>query len=227
MHNIEKNLALVQQKIVQTARQYQRDPQTITLLAVSKTKPLSDIQTALRCGQHDFGENYLQEAEQKIIALADSPIVWHYIGSIQSNKTRKISQLFDWVHSVDRFKIARQLSEHRPADKAPLNILLQVNIDNEATKSGISVNQIDELAEQIEPLPGVRLRGLMAIPAIHQDPQQQHEPFRKMQQALTRLQRLQPQCDTLSMGMSDDMQAAIAEGSTLVRIGTAIFGPRL
>ena len=126
MHNIEKNLALVQQKIVQTARQYQRDPQTITLLAVSKTKPLSDIQTALRCGQHDFGENYLQEAEQKIIALADSPIVWHYIGSIQSNKTRKISQLFDWVHSVDRFKIARQLSEHRPADKAPLNILLQV-----------------------------------------------------------------------------------------------------
>ncbi|MBC8210592.1 MAG: YggS family pyridoxal phosphate-dependent enzyme [Gammaproteobacteria bacterium] len=227
MHNIEKNLALIQQKIELTARQFQRDPQSITLLAVSKTKPVSDIQTALRCGQHDFGESYLQEAEHKISALDGNPIVWHYIGSIQSNKTRKISALFDWVHSVERFKIARQLDAHRPLHKAPLNILLQVNIDNEASKSGIPVHEVSTLAEKIEQLPRVRLRGLMAIPAIHTDPQQQREPYRKMQQAFIELQRRHPQCDTLSMGMSDDMQAAIAEGSTLVRIGTAIFGPRL
>ena len=226
MHNIEKNLALIQNRIEQTALSCQRDPKSITLLAVTKTKPISDIEAAYQCGQRDFGENYLQEAEQKIAALHDKQITWHYIGPIQSNKTRKISELFDWVHSVDRLKIARRLNDSRPSDKAVLNILLQVNIDNEPTKSGISLSEINPLAEQIESLPHVKLRGLMAIPAIHKDPEQQHKPFAKMHQALTQLQQRYPDCDTLSMGMSSDMQTAIAEGSTLVRIGTAIFGTR-
>mgnify|MGYP002641125987 CR=1 FL=1 len=226
MHNIEKNLALVQNKIKQTARDFQRDPNKVTLLAVSKTKPVSDIEIAYHCGQRDFGENYLQEAEQKIIALRDKNIIWHYIGPIQSNKTRKISELFDWVHSIDRLKIARRLSDERPANNSPLNVLLQVNIDNEPAKSGIQLNEILSLAHQIAPLPRLKLRGLMAIPAIHKDPQQQRIPFAKMRQALTELQQYCPDCDTLSMGMSEDMQAAIAEGSTLVRIGTAIIGAR-
>ena len=153
MHNIEKNLALVQNKIKQTARDFQRDPNKVTLLAVSKTKPVSDIEIAYHCGQRDFGENYLQEAEQKIIALRDKNIIWHYIGPIQSNKTRKISELFDWVHSIDRLKIARRLSDERPANNSPLNVLLQVNIDNEPAKSGIQLNEILSLAHQIAPLP--------------------------------------------------------------------------
>ena len=226
MNNTEKNLDSVRNNINQTAIDCERDPAQITLLAVSKTKPVSDIVAAYQCGQRDFGENYLQEAEQKIIALSDKQIIWHYIGPIQSNKTRKISQLFDWVHSVDRLKVARRLNETHPGNKAPLNILLQVNIDNEPSKSGIHVDEILPLAEQIESLHNLKLRGLMAIPAIHKDPVQQRKPFTKMYQAFTQLQQKYPNCDTLSMGMSGDMQAAIAEGSTLVRIGTAIFGAR-
>ena len=227
MHNIEKNLALVQQKIELAATEFQRDPQTITLLAVTKTKPVADIERAYQCGQRHFGENYLQEAEQKINALMQLQIIWHYIGSIQSNKTRKISELFDWVHSIERYKIAQQLSKYRPAHKAPLNILLQINIDNEPGKSGIRLSEVMPLADQINALTQVKLRGLMAIPAVHDNPEDQRRPFRKMKQALTELQQRYPECDTLSMGMSGDMQAAIAEGSTLVRIGTAIFGPRI
>lgn len=227
MHNIEKNLRLVQQNIEQTAVSYQRDPTRITLLAVSKTKPISDIQAAYQCGQRDFGESYLQEAEKKIAALIDTHIIWHYIGPIQSNKTRKISELFDWVHSVDRLKIAQRLNDNHPQNKQPLNILLQVNIDEEPSKSGINLNQVSSLADKIKSLPNIKLRGLMAIPAMHKDPEKQRLPFAKMQQALTELQQTYPDCDTLSMGMSGDMQAAIAEGSTLVRIGTAIFGNRV
>ncbi len=226
MHNIEKNLALVQNKIYQAATEFHRNPKAITLLAVSKTKSIADIESVYHCGQRDFGESYIQEAEQKILALQDKPITWHFIGPIQSNKTRKISELFDWVHSVDRLKIARKLNEYHPQHKAPLNILLQVNIDNEATKSGIQPDQIQTLAQQISTLPQLKLRGLMAIPSQHKDLQQQRIPFARMQQALSKLQQHYPDCDTLSMGMSGDMQAAIAEGSTLVRIGTAIFGAR-
>lgn len=227
MHNIEKNLARVNNAIEKTAQDYDREPKSITLLAVSKTRPASDIEIAFQCGQRAFGESYLQEAEQKITLLQQKKISWHFIGPIQSNKTRKISQLFDWVHSVDRLKIAHRLNESRPTEKPPLNILLQVNIDNDPAKSGIRPEQILPLAKQIEPLKGLKLRGLMAIPAIHKAPREQRLPFAKMRQAFAEMQQVYPDCDTLSMGMSGDMQAAIAEGSTLVRIGTAIFGPRI
>lgn len=226
MHDIEKSLSRLRLQIKQQAETYGRRTEDICLLAVSKTRPVADIEQAFSAGQRDFGESYLQEAAQKIIMLASLPICWHFIGPVQSNKTKKISQLFDWVHSVERFKIARRLSDFRPADKAPLNILLQVNIEDEPAKSGISLNEILPLAAQIDPLPQIKLRGLMAIPAIHKDFKQQRNPFAKMSQALIKLQKIYPDCDTLSMGMSGDMNAAIAEGSTLVRIGTAIFGKR-
>ena len=227
MHNIEINLDRVRREIAAAASAVGRDADEIRLLAVSKTKPVSDIEQALRHGQSDFGENYLQEAEVKILQLADRDIHWHFIGPIQSNKTRKISELFDWVHSVDRFKIARRLDQHRgELGLAPLNILLQVNVDEEPNKSGIHPDQINELAQQILTLQHVRLRGLMAIPAIQHDYQEQCRPFARMRRLLDQLQLQCPDCDTLSMGMSGDMQAAIAQGSTLVRIGTAIFGAR-
>lgn len=227
MQNIEKNLAQVRLRMSQAAQQFNRQIKDVTLLAVSKTKPVSDIKIAYACGQRHFGENYLQEAEQKIVELKDKKIIWHYIGPIQSNKTHKISELFDWAHSVDRLKIARRLSEQRPDHKSALNILLQVNIDSETSKSGILVNEIQALSDEVANLPGIKLRGLMAIPAIHQDFNLQRKSLAKMHQALVQLQKNHPDCDTLSMGMSGDMKAAIAEGSTLVRIGTAIFGTRL
>jgi PLP dependent protein len=226
MHNIEKNLHRIKSQIAEAAIAAGRAPEDITLLAVSKTKPAADILAAYQCGQLDFGENYLQEAEQKIQALAGKGIQWHFIGPIQSNKTRKISELFDWVHSVDRYKIAERLSQQRLETLKPLNILLQVNIDNEASKAGISTDQVLPLAEQIAALPQVKLRGLMAIPSAQDNYEQQCIPFAKMQTLLQELHNQHPECDTLSMGMSGDMQAAIAQGSTLVRIGTAIFGNR-
>jgi PLP dependent protein len=226
MHNIEKNLKQIKSQIATTAVNNGRSADDITLLAVSKTKPVEDVLAAYQAGQTDFGESYLQEAELKIKALADKNIQWHFIGPIQSNKTRKISELFDWVHSVDRYKIAERLSQHRPETLKPLNILLQVNIDNEASKSGISTDQVFPLAEQIAKLPQVNLRGLMAIPSLQDDYQQQCIPFARMHTLLKELQKKYPECDTLSMGMSNDMPAAIAQGSTLVRIGTAIFGKR-
>ena len=226
MHNIEKNLARVKQQINESCKKYARPRDEITLLAVSKKKTVQDIRTAYGCGQRDFGESYLQEAQQKIPELADCDITWHYIGPIQSNKTRRISELFDWVHSVDRLKIAQRLSDTRPDDKPPLNVLLQVNIDQDANKSGISPAHITDIAAQISVLPRLRFRGLMAIPSMHSDFTEQRQPFAAMYRAWLELRNIQPDCDTLSMGMSGDMNAAIAEGSTLVRIGTAIFGAR-
>lgn len=227
MHNIEKNLARVKRQIFEACKRYARDPEEVTLLAVSKTRPVSDIEIAYACGQRDFGESYLQEAQHKITSLQDRAINWHFIGPIQSNKAHRISELFDWVHSVDRLKIASRLNQYRPSDKPPLNILLQVNIEHEDSKSGIKVSEIEPLAQQINELKHLKLRGLMAIPAPHEDFELQRQPLAKMHQALLELQKNHPDCDTLSMGMTADMQAAIAEGSTLVRIGTAIFGPRL
>ena len=226
MHNIEKNLAAVRDQIRVSAQACGRNPDEITLLAVSKTKPVQDILTAYAAGQRDFGENYLQEAEKKISELQDKDIIWHYIGPIQSNKTRAIAEHFDWVHSVDRYKVAHRLNRQRPASRLPLNILIQVNIDDEASKSGIRLDEIQPLAQQIQDLPQLQLRGLMAIPARHQNPADQRKPFAQMQRALLNMQQYCPQCDTLSMGMSGDMQTAIEQGSTLVRIGTAIFGAR-
>ena len=227
MQNIENNLKLTQRRIQQAAERYHRDPSSICLLAVSKRKSAETIRAAYRCGQRDFGENYLQEAQQKILSLADLDICWHFIGAIQSNKTRIIAEQFDWVHCVDRLKIAQRLSAQRPAGLAPLNICIQVNVDHEASKAGIPLARVMQLGQQVSQLPNIRLRGLMAIPAPRGSVESQRQPYAKLRLALAQLRQSGLNCDTLSMGMSNDTEAAIAEGATLVRIGTAIFGERL
>lgn len=226
MQNIEKNLIHIHAQIEQAAAACERDPDSILLLAVSKKKPASDIRAAYTYGQKHFGENYLQEAEDKMRALADLDICWHFIGAIQSNKTRSIARDFDWAHCIDRLKIARRLSEQRPADMAPLNVCIQVNVDHEESKAGIELDEVGELARAIHQLPGIRLRGLMTIPAPRPSFDEQRLAFARLAQAQAALRRQGIDCDTLSMGMTQDMAAAIAEGSTLVRIGTAIFGER-
>ena len=226
MQNTEKNLFWVRRQIEQVARSYQRSPKDICLLAVSKRKPAQDIRAAYAAGQRDFGENYLQEAQQKMQALSDLDIVWHFIGAIQSNKTRELAEHFDWVHCIDRLKIAQRLNHQRPDSMPLLNACIQVNIDLEPSKSGVALDQVASLAEKIYQLPRIRLRGLMAIPAPHEDIKSQREPFARLRDELHRLNQNGLDCDTLSTGMSHDMEAAIAEGSTLVRIGTAIFGER-
>jgi len=224
--NIAANIQQINTRINAFCRQYNRNPDDITLLAVSKTKPAEDIQSAFNAGQHCFGENYLQEALQKIQTLHALAIEWHFIGAIQSNKTRELAENFAWVHSVDRLKIARRLSEQRPKSMPPLNICLQVNISEEASKSGLMPNQLSELTREVVQLPNITLRGLMAIPAKADTLAAQRATFAQIQKALKTLQKTHPSLDTLSMGMSNDMQAAIAEGSTILRIGTAIFGAR-
>ena len=226
MNNMEKNLNDIHARIASAAIANGRAADSIMLLAVSKKKPASDIRLAYACGQRDFGENYLQEALQKMQELQDLEINWHFIGAIQSNKTRSIAEAFDWVHCVDRLKIATRLSEQRPAPLAPLNICIQVNIDHEASKAGIELSELNDLATAIAVLPGIRLRGLMAIPAPRTDYSEQCQAFARLAEALASLRQLGLDCDTLSMGMTQDMDAAIAQGSTLVRIGTAIFGER-
>jgi len=226
MNNMGKNLDDIRARIASAASASGRAADSIMLLAVSKKKPASDIRLAFGCGQRDFGENYLQEALQKKRELQDLDINWHFIGAIQSNKTRSIAEAFDWVHCVDRLKIATRLSEQRPATLAPLNICIQVNIDHEASKAGIELSELIELATAIAVLPGIRLRGLMAIPAPRTDYSEQCQAFARLAEALASLRQLGLDCDTLSMGMTQDMDAAIAQGSTLVRIGTAIFGER-
>ncbi len=227
MNNIEKNLADIRARIGSAASAAERDADSILLLAVSKRKPASDIHLAYAAGQRDFGENYLQEALQKMQELEELEINWHFIGAIQSNKTRSIAEAFDWVHCIDRLKIAKRLSEQRPATLEPLNVCIQINIDQEDSKAGIDLTELPELAAEISALPGIRLRGLMAIPAPREDYSQQLESFARLADALAELQQQGIDCDTLSMGMTQDMEAAIAKGSTLVRIGTAIFGERL
>jgi PLP dependent protein len=199
------------------------------LLAVSKTKPAAMIRQAWQLGQREFGENYLQEALEKQTELTDlDGIVWHFIGPLQSNKTRSVAEHFDWVHSVDRLKIAKRLSEQRPAHLAPLNICLQVNISREESKAGVLPEALEELAKEVATLPNLHLRGLMAIPAPAKDISAQRQPLAALREAFTALQSSLPDApfDTLSMGMSDDLEAAILEGATLVRLGTAIFGAR-
>jgi len=227
MNNMRKNLNRVHEQIVQAASACKREPDSILLLAVSKKKPASDIRQAWELGQRDFGENYLQEALQKMEELKDLDISWHFIGAIQSNKTRNIAEAFDWAHCIDRAKIARRLSEQRPAELGPLNVCIQVNIDHESSKAGIELAELPELAHAIHQLPGIRLRGLMTIPAPQESFDLQRSAFAKLAEALESLRQQGIDCDTLSMGMTQDMDAAIAEGSTLVRIGTAIFGERV
>lgn len=226
MQNIEKNLSSVQAQIRQAEIDHARTPGSVSLLAVSKKKPASEIRAAWQAGQRDFGENYLQEARQKIEALQDLDICWHFIGALQSNKTASVAEAFDWVHCVDRLKIAERLSAQRPAAMKPLNLCIQVNIDGEASKAGVNLDEVFELAEKINALKNIRFRGLMTIPAPRQDFADQREPFARLAQALESIRGKGISCDTLSMGMSADMQAAIAEGATIVRIGTAIFGER-
>ena len=224
--SMQKDIVKLRDRIRIASQKWGREDSAITLLAVSKTRPASAIRAAAACGLTDFGENYVSEALEKISALSDLPLRWHFIGPIQSNKTRAIAEHFDWVHSVDRLKIARRLSEQRPAALAPLQVCLQVNISEEETKAGAPLADLEELAEQVSGLPGLSLRGLMAIPAPSEDFDSQRESFARLRRALEAIQARHPAMDTLSMGMSADLEAAICEGSTMVRIGTALFGPR-
>ena len=225
MSTIAERLTQVRLRIAQAAMAAGRDPASIRLLAVSKTRPVTDLEAALAAGQTTFGESYLQDALPKIAAIGERA-EWHFIGPIQSNKTRQIAGHFAWVHSVDRLKIAQRLNEQRPAGLPPLNVCLQVNTSGENTKAGISPATTLTLATAVAALPRLRLRGLMTIPAPEQDVQQQRQPFALLRQLLEQLNAKGFELDTLSMGMSNDLEAAILEGATLVRIGTAIFGPR-
>jgi PLP dependent protein len=230
MSAISQNLQGVRDSIERAASTARRDPQQIRLLAVSKTFGPQAVIAAADAGQRAFGENYLQEALDKMAAvgavLPDVRLEWHFIGPIQSNKTRQIATHFDWVHAIDREKIAQRLSEQRPAELAPLNVCLQVNVSGEASKSGVAPDQVLALARAVAALPRLRLRGLMAIPEPVHGFEAQRAPFRQMHQLFDRLRQQGMALDTLSMGMSADIDAAIAEGSTMVRVGTAIFGKR-
>jgi pyridoxal phosphate enzyme (YggS family) len=220
---IAANISTLGERISAAAQAAQRDPASVGLLAVSKTKPAQALREAYAAGLRDFGENYLQEALGKQLELADLPLCWHFIGPIQSNKTRAIAENFAWVHSVDRLKIAQRLSEQRPAELPPLNICIQVNVSGEASKSGCTPADLPALAEAISALPRLKLRGLMAIPEPTDDHAEQNAAFA----AVSTLQaQLNLPLDTLSMGMSHDLEAAIAQGATWVRIGTALFGAR-
>jgi pyridoxal phosphate enzyme (YggS family) len=223
MSTIAENISTLAERIHSAAQAVQRDPASVGLLAVSKTKPASDLREAYDAGLRDFGENYLQEALGKQAELSDLPLIWHFIGPIQSNKTRAIAEHFAWVHSVDRLKIAQRLSEQRPPELPPLNICIQVNVSGEASKSGCSPEDLPALAQAISMLPNLKLRGLMAIPEPTDDRDEQNASFA----AVSTLQaQLGLPLDTLSMGMSHDLEAAIAQGATWVRIGTALFGAR-
>lgn len=226
MRDIATNLKNLRTRIAAAAEAAGRAPDSIRLVAVSKTRPAADIAAAAESGQRDFGENYLQEALSKIDALRGRDLVWHFIGPVQSNKTRDIAAHFDWVHSVDRGKIARRLSEQRPDALPPLNVCLQVNIDAENSKAGVPPEEAAELAFEIDALPRLRLRGLMAIPAPVSDTKAQRRPFAALRALRDELNASGLAMEDLSMGMSDDLEVAIAEGATIVRVGTAIFGVR-
>ncbi|MCZ4320780.1 YggS family pyridoxal phosphate-dependent enzyme [Pseudomonas anguilliseptica] len=223
MSTIAENIAKVGVRIREAAQASQRDCATVGLLAVSKTKPAEAIRQAFAAGTRDFGENYLQEALEKQVELSDLALTWHFIGPIQSNKTKPIAEHFAWVHSVDRLKIAQRLSDQRPPHLPPLNICLQVNVSGEASKSGCNPDELPALAQAVTQLPNLRLRGLMTIPEPTDDPSEQRAAFARLRELQ---QDLNLDLDTLSMGMSHDLEAAIAEGATWVRIGTALFGAR-
>ncbi|MGG7651051.1 hypothetical protein SAMN04490185_0666 [Pseudomonas frederiksbergensis] len=223
MSTIADNIAQVSSRIHAAALAAKRDADSVQLLAVSKTKPAEALREAYAAGLRDFGENYLQEALSKQLELADLPLIWHFIGPIQSNKTRAIAEHFAWVHSVDRLKIAQRLSEQRPAELPPLNICIQVNVSGEASKSGCTPADLPALADAISKLPRLKLRGLMAIPEPTEDRAAQDAAFAAVQSLQASLNL---PLDTLSMGMSHDLESAIAMGATWVRIGTALFGAR-
>lgn len=226
MKNIAASLDALRQRVRAAERQYDRPAGSVLLLAVSKTRSAGEIRTAAGHGQIDFGENYAREALAKMDQCAVPGLTWHFIGPVQSNKTRQIAERFDWVHSLDRERIARRLDAARPAGKGPLNVCLQVNISGEDSKSGMPSEAVSELAGVVAGLPNLRLRGLMTLPAPATEFGEQRRPFRHLRRLLGELQAQGYEMDTLSMGTTGDMEAAIAEGATIVRIGTAIFGPR-
>jgi pyridoxal phosphate enzyme (YggS family) len=221
---IAQRIENIRSQIEDYCRACNRNPEAVLLLAVSKTKPATDIAVAYQAGLRHFGENYCQEALLKQQALGAYDITWHFIGPIQSNKTRHIAQHFSWVHSVDSLRIATRLSEQRPVNLPLLNVCLQVNVSGEQSKSGITLDGLPELCSAIATLPRLKLRGVMAIPAPQDDYEQQRLPYKALVQAVAELK--QPELDTFSFGMTGDLKAAISEGSTIVRIGTAIFGSR-
>ncbi|MCC4831127.1 YggS family pyridoxal phosphate-dependent enzyme [Shewanella sp. 10N.7] len=228
MTTIADRISIAQSQIAQAAQNCSRNSEEVTLLAVSKTKPIEDIIAAYEAGQRCFGENYVQEGEEKVIALSQShpDIEWHFIGPLQSNKSRIIAEHFDWMHTLSREKIATRLNEQRPDDKLPLQVCIQVNVSNEASKSGVSSKEVNHLAQIIDKLPHLTLRGLMAIPTATEDVNLQRQEFAQLENLYLELKQQYLSVDTLSMGMSSDLAIAIEHGSTMVRIGTAIFGSR-
>ena len=223
---LQARLSTVRDRVANACAAVRRPAESVGLVAVSKTFPATAVREAAAGGQRDFGENYLQEALEKLDATADLPLIWHFIGPIQSNKTRPIAERFDWVHTVDREKIARRLSEQRPETRGPLNVCIEVNVSGEATKSGVAPAAVPALARVVAALPRLRLRGLMAIPEPTADMDLQRQRFATLRDLNESLVREGLALDTLSMGMSADLEAAIEEGATLVRVGTAIFGAR-
>jgi len=223
---VTENLRVIRDLLAKASNDAGRSDLSVKLLAVSKKQPVSAILAAAEAGQREFGENFVQEGLQKIAAADRDDLIWHFIGHLQANKTKAVAGHFAWVHTVDRLKIAERLSKQRPDRMDDLNICLQVNIDNEAGKSGVGVNEVLTLARSVSALPRVRLRGLMSLPANRTDFEAQREPFARLRELLTLIKADGIDVDTLSMGMSGDFAAAICEGSTIVRIGTAIFGAR-
>lgn len=226
MIRVTENLNVVRDLLAQAAIAADRDPDSVKLLAVSKKQPLAAILEAAAAGQLDFGENYVQEGAEKVDSCARTDLNWHYIGHLQSNKTRDVAARFDWVHTVSSLKIAGRLSAQRPAGRDPLNLCIQVNIDDEQSKSGTTPQQAIDLAAEIADLQNVRLRGLMCLPSVRDSEDGQREPFARLRELAQTISGNGIELDTLSMGMSGDFRAAILEGATIVRIGTAIFGPR-
>ncbi|RXJ72292.1 YggS family pyridoxal phosphate-dependent enzyme [Veronia nyctiphanis] len=228
MCSIKQNLVQVTRQISVAAEKCGRDEQSVTLMAVSKTKPISDIEAAVAAGHTCFGENYVQEGVEKVQYFNEKhpSLDWHFIGPIQSNKTRLIAEHFGWVHTIDRFKTAKRLSDQRPEDMPPLQVLIQVNTSGEESKSGIPLDEVESLARDIDALPRITLRGLMCIPQPESDYDRQMSAFAPLSALFTEMQVTRDNFDTLSMGMSGDLEAAVASGSTMVRIGTAVFGAR-
>ena len=226
MIGVTENLAIISDLLTQSAVEAGRAPDAVHLLAVSKKQPLSKIIDAANAGQRDFGENFVQEGLEKIAQTRSLGLVWHFIGHLQNNKTRVVAENFDWVHTIDNLKTAQRLSKQRPESLGPLNICLQINVDDESSKSGITIAKLPELAAACSDLPNLNLRGLMCLPAARSDFSEQRAPFAKLRELANELRSGGLQMDTLSMGMSGDFRAAIFEGATMVRIGTAVFGNR-
>lgn len=223
---IAAKLTQIHNEISAAEKRFHRDAGSVCLLAVSKTRTVDEIMTTINSGQRHFGENYCQEAVEKIDAIKETGIIWHFIGPVQSNKTKQIACYFDWVHTVDRVKIARRLNEMRPENKTPLNICIQINISGEESKSGISLDDTEDFINELEQFKRLKVRGLMSLPAPTDDFDEQRAAFSQLNKKLRDLNQIKPELDTLSIGTTQDMEAAIAEGATIVRIGTAIFGPR-